>query len=43
MVMEAGKLLALGIVVSIFEIDQNWNYLDPRKVGHILKTNFQYF
>ena len=31
-----------GIVVSIFEMDQNWNYLDPRKTVHI-QSNFPIF
>ena len=43
MVSEVGKLCVWGIVVSIFQLDQNWNQLDPRKAVHILKTIFQYF
>ena len=30
-------------VVSIFEMDHNWNYIDPRKTVHILKNNFLIF
>ena len=43
MVSEVGKLCVWGIVVSIFQLDQNWNQLDPRKAVHILKTIFQHF
>ena len=44
-VREAGGSEALGvcIVVSIFEMDKNWSYLNPRKAVHVLKTIFQYF
>ena len=40
---ESGRLQRRGIAVSIFEMDQKSNYLDPRKTAHILKTIFQYF
>ena len=43
MVRKEGKLQVWGIVVSIFEMDQNWNQLGLKKPGHILKTIFQYF
>ena len=43
MVSEVGKLCVWGIVVSRFQLDQNWNQLDPRKAVHILKTIFQHF
>ena len=37
------EALGMRIVLSISEMDQNWNQLDLRKVVHILKTVFQYF
>ena len=43
MVRDIGKLLGWAILVSIFEIGQNWNQLDPGKTFRTLKTIFQYF
>ena len=40
---EEWKLQGWGIVVSIFEMDQNWSQLDPGKTFYILKTIFQNF
>ena len=37
------EALGEGNCSSIFEMDHNWNYVDPRKAVHILKTIFQYF
>ena len=42
-VREAVQLLRWGIVVTIFEMEQNQNQLNPGKMFHILKTIFQYF
>ena len=42
MVKKAGKLQVWGIVVSIFDMDQNWDWLEPRKAVHNVKTIFQY-
>ena len=41
MVREIGKLEVWGILVSIFEMGQNWNWLDLRKEVPILKTTFE--
>ena len=43
MVREARKLWVWQIVVSILEMDQNWNLLDPRRAAHILKTIVEIF
>ena len=43
MVREAETLQVWGTVVSVFEVNQNQNQLDPRLAVHILKTIFQYF
>ena len=32
-----------GIAVSIFEMDQNWHELNPRKLVRILKIVFSIF
>ena len=40
MVRKAGNLLFWEIIVSKFEMDENCNYLDPRKTVRILKKNF---
>ena len=42
-VMEAGKLQVQQILESVFEMDRNWNQLDPGKAVCILKTIFKYF
>ena len=36
MLREARKLQVCEIVVSMFEMDQNWNLFDPKKVVPIL-------
>ena len=43
MVREARKLCVWQIVVSILEMDQNWNLLDPRRAARILKTIVEIF
>ena len=42
-VREGRTLQVWRIVVSIFEMDQNQNQLDPSKAVYILKNIFQYF
>ena len=40
---EAGKLWGWGIILPIFEMDQNSIWLDPEKKVHILENNFPIF
>ena len=40
---EAWKLWGWGIILPIFEMDQNWIWLDPGKKVHILENNFSIF
>ena len=41
---EGGReALGMRIIVSIFEMDQKWNQLDPRKPVPNLRTISQYF
>ena len=43
MVREAGKLKLWEVVASVFEVDQNWNQLDPRKQFIFSEQILQYF
>ena len=37
---DCGKVLVWRMVLSMFEMDQNWNNLGPVKAVHSLKTIF---